>query len=217
MGIGFLVVGIGIFATAGTFDTGTTENPNTSLGETLWGWLLFANFFGGVIAAIMANKKWLLWKAYADDTKWYAKTGANSAANQPAAIRGFNPEAVANVFSNSTLVPTSTTQTPSSTSNQHLASTDTFQGSVDINSATAHDLVVALGIDKEIANRILSIRSNLGSFTSFDQLMSRTQVPPHLLLPHRNKLAFGEVQTSDLPSSQQSPTKGNSRTRRLDI
>ena len=217
MGIGFLVVGIGLFGFAGSFDPGTAENPSTSLGTDIWGWVMFANLVGGVTVSIVTNKKWLLWKANADDAKWYSKVEDSQTQNQPSAVHRFDSEAVANAFVSPTFPSADMPQTPPPGANQHSALVDSPSNNVDVNSATAHELVIALGINNETANHILSTRSTLGSFTSFDQLMTRTQVPPHLLLPHRNKLTFGEAQTDTTASAQKPARKGNHSARKLDI
>lgn len=174
LGIGFLAVGIGLLATSGV-NQGTKEAPVRTVAGTIWGWVWFTTFIAGVMTSFITNKKWLIWKAHTSDVKWYAAAGASQAPNASPA-RGYDPNAAAAAF---------TQQAPSAAALQPPA------GSLDVNSASAQELVAALGVDSETARRILEARQTAGSFTSFEQLMTRAQVPPHVLIPHRDKISFG--------------------------
>lgn len=81
MGIGFLLVGVGVMVTSSMIDSGTKAAPKSSPELTIWGWVMFTSFIGGVIASFVTNKKWLIWKAHVDDRKWYAKAGASQPAS----------------------------------------------------------------------------------------------------------------------------------------
>ncbi|WP_311212284.1 MULTISPECIES: helix-hairpin-helix domain-containing protein [unclassified Arthrobacter] len=217
LGIGFLIVGIGLFITAGMFNGGTKEAPIRSTASTIWGWVWFVSFVGGIVAAVITNKKWLLWKAHSDDRKWYAQAGASQSTNNPAPAYGYNPNAAAAAFATPT-APAPDKQQPTNVAPaQYTAPEAAPPGSIDVNTATPQDLVTALGVDNETANRIVGTRQQLGSFTSFEQLMSKAQVPPHLLIPHRNKLTFGSVQASPAPQAQQPAPQNSHSARRLDI
>lgn len=217
LGIGFLIVGIGLFATAGIFDPGTEENPNTSLGYDIWGWVLFATFIGGITTAIVTNKQWLLWKAHSDGRNWYEKAGASPVQNNSFSTYGYDPNAAATAFETPTASPAHLQYPPYQPQAQHTVSTASPAENIDVNSASAQDLVARLGIDSETANRIVSTRSSVGSFTSFEQLMTKAKVQPHLLIPHRNNLTFEPVQTISAPSPHQPEPKANHNVRKLDI
>ncbi|QOT19314.1 helix-hairpin-helix domain-containing protein [Paenarthrobacter sp. YJN-5] len=208
MGIGFLIVGIGVMATSSMIDSGTKAAPKSSPELTIWGWVMFTSFIGGVIASFVTNKKWLIWKAHVDDRKWYAKAGATQSTNNPAPAHGYNPNAAAAAFA-----PQPTQTVPA----QHSAPTDVPGGTIDVNAANVQDIITTLGVDSGTANRIVGARQQLGAFTSFEQLMSRAQVPPHLLIPHRNKLTFGAAQASPAPPAQEPAPQGSHSARKLDI
>ncbi len=204
LGIGFLVLGVGLMVATGTFDGGTKEAPKTSVASTIWGWIWFTTFIGGIVAAFVTNKKWLIWKAHTSDVKWYAQAGVQQPAGNPSPARGYDPNAAAAAF-----VSPAPTVAPQASSNEGL----------DVNTASAGDLVTTLGVDQQTANRIIDARQGVGSFTSFEQLMSKAQVPPHVLIPHRTKLTFGAPQDS-APSTSSGPAPMNSGTqsaRRLDL
>lgn len=217
LGVGFLIVGIAVFTTAGMFDSGTEDNPNTSLGYDIWGWTMFTLFIGGVVSSIVTNKRWLLWKAHADDRKWYAKPEASQVPRNSAPSYSYRSEAVAPAFANPTSPVSNAPQTSHLPSFQNTASVSVPEDEIDVNTASVQDLVTALGVDTDTANRIVHTRSTLGSFTSFEQLMTRAQVQPHLLIPHRNKLKFGTTQATAGPHGQLPEPKSNPNARRLDI
>jgi DNA uptake protein ComE-like DNA-binding protein len=206
LGIGFLALGIGLMVTAGTFDAGTKEAPKTSVASTIWGWIWFTTFIGGLVASFVTNKKWLIWKAHTSSVKWYAQAGVSQPAGNPSPARGYDPNAAAAAFASPAPAPT---VAPQASSNEGL----------DVNTASAGDLVTALGVDQPTANRIIDARQGTGSFTSFEQLMSKAQVPPHLLIPHRSKLIFGAPQQSaPVPSPASAPmNSGTQSARRLDL
>lgn len=201
MGVGFLVLGIGLMAATSTFDAGTKEHPIHSVAGDIWGWTYFATFAGGVTAAIVTNKKWLLWKAHASDVKWYAKAGASQQPMSAFPARDIGPTAAAAAW----LAPAAPAP---------LATPAPVEG-LDVNSASAQDLESALGVDTTTANRIIETRQAIGSFRSFEQLMSKAQVPPHLLIPHRANLTFGGPAGAHTPPQPEPPSAGAQSGRRL--
>jgi hypothetical protein len=204
LGIGFLVLGVGLMVASGTFDGGTKEAPKTSVASTIWGWIWFTTFIGGLVASFVTNKKWLIWKAHTSDVKWYAQAGVSQPAGGPPPARGYDPNAAASAFASAAPIVA-----PQASPNQAL----------DVNTASSGDLVTALGVDQSTANRIIDARQSVGWFTSFEQLMSKAQVPPHLLIPHRSKLTFGAPQHSaPAPSPVTAPMNtGTQSARRLDL
>ncbi|WP_422758972.1 ComEA family DNA-binding protein [Paenarthrobacter sp. C1] len=217
MGIGFLLVGVGVMVTSSMIDSGTKAAPKSSPELTIWGWVMFTSFIGGVIASFVTNKKWLIWKAHVDDRKWYAKAGASQPTSNTSPAHGYNPNAAAAAFATPP-APAPHTQQPTYVAPAEYTSPAAAPGEgINVNTATPQELVTALGVDNETANRIVGTRQQLGSFTSFEQLISKAQVPPHLLIPHRNKLTFGAVQASPAPSAQQPAPQSNHSARRLDI
>ncbi|MDQ0733137.1 ComEA family DNA-binding protein [Arthrobacter sp. B1I2] len=218
MGIGFLVLGVGLMVATGTYDAGTKEAPIRSTASTIWGWIWFLTFIGGIVATFITNRKWLVWKAHAGDTKWYAQTGSYtpSLTTNPAA--GYDHNAAAAAFRSVVPPPSAPPVQPAPPAQTFVPSTSS--STIDVNSASAQDLVAALGIDHTTAGRIVEARHSQGVFTSFEQLMSKAQVQPHVLIPHRQKLVFGDTGGAATPPPVQPPPtrrSANQAARRLDL
>jgi DNA uptake protein ComE-like DNA-binding protein len=203
LGIGFLVLGIGLMVTVGMFDSGTKEAPITSVASTIWGWTWFGTFVGGITAAFITNRKWLLWKAHASEKKWYAQAGASSPAPNTPPATGYDPNAAAAAL-----------RSPAPATEYKLPAEVPTVGTLDINSASLQDLQSVLGFDAATASRIINARQSQGPFTSFEQLMAKGQVQPHILIPHRQRLVFGERKSDD---SQRRQSTANQSARRLDL
>lgn len=219
MGIGFLVLGVGLMVATGTYDSGTKEAPIRSTTSTVWGWIWFLTFIGGIVATFITNRKWLVWKAHSGDTKWYAQAGSSapSVSNNPAA--GYDSNAAAAAF-RSVVPPPPAPLVPPAPSAQTFSGQSAVAATIDVNAASTHDLVAALGIDQAAAERIVEARQSQGQFTSFEQLMARAQVQPHLLIPHRHKFVFGDPRSAATPASAQpQPTRrsASQAARRLDL
>jgi DNA uptake protein ComE-like DNA-binding protein len=218
MGAGFLVLGIGLMVATSTFDSGTKEHPIHSLASDIWGWAYFITFAGGLTATIVTNRKWLVWKAHASDVKWYATAGASRSPANASRARGYDPNiAAATALSTPPLPSSFSAQAPAV---QSAAAPRSFvapalAGALDVNTASAQHLQATLGVDATTANRIIEIRQELGSFTSFEQLMSKAQVPPHLLIPHRASLTFGTSTGGHTPPQPAPPSGGAQSGRRL--
>jgi DNA uptake protein ComE-like DNA-binding protein len=209
MGVGFLVVGIGVMATNGLANPGTKEAPIRTAFTDIWGWATFTNFIGGVVVAFITNKKWLIWKAHANDAKWYVQAGASQPAQNASPVRGYDPNAAAAAFA-----PQATPQETHPAPVQVPVHAPTQAGGLNVNSASAPDLMATLGVDGATANRILEARQSLGAFTSFEQIMSKAQVPPHVLIPHRDKMTFGTPASAPVPQPEQ-PSAGYKSARKL--
>lgn len=197
LGIGFLVVGIGLMTTAGV-NEGTKDDPVQTTAGNIWGWVWFTSFIGGVVTAFITNRKWLIWKAHSKETKWYATAGASHSTTKSSPSAGYYPSGET--------AASGPLPAPPPPSNQH-------NNTLSINTASASTLMVALGLDAPTANRIIEARQPLGSFTSFEQLMSKAQVPPHLLIPHRGTITFDTP--SDVPAPQPEPPSTGSKSARI--
>lgn len=203
LGVGFLVLGIGLMVATGTFDGGTKEAPKTSVASTIWGWIWFGTFAGGIATAIITNRKWLIWKAHANETKWYAQAGSAKPPATTSPFAGYDPNAAVSAL-----------RSPAASSPYSSPAQAGGGSSLDVNSASAQDLQSVLGVDASTADRIIAARHNQGPFTSFEQLISKGQVQPHILIPHRHRLVFGESNQSPAPTNQ-GPL--NHSARRLDL
>ncbi|WP_077490420.1 ComEA family DNA-binding protein [Sinomonas mesophila] len=183
LGIGFAVFEVGLFIASGLVDTGTKENPSTSPESQLFGGLLVLNWAASTIMAFVINRKWLLWKAHNDQT-WYAAGG-------PQGRQGGQQAPL----------PTSSGGFPSMDSDVKAAFGDLSQQQsaesitpnarpVDINRASSADLQ-RLGLDREIAERLVLVRDQQNGFPSFEQMVAASGIAPHRLLAIRGQLAFG--------------------------
>lgn len=215
MGVGFLVLGLGLLVATGSIDSGTKEAPVTSTANTIWGWIWFSTFVAGVVLSIIMNRKWLVWKAHSTDTKWYAQAG--SAAPPVNTHTVPDPQAAAAAAFRSA-VPSTPAPAAQPARPAHFPTPQSAPlATVDVNAASAQDLA-ALGIDQATAGRIVEARASRGQFTSFEQLMSQAQVQPHLLIPHRQKLAFGDGgNAADQAPPQPTRRNANQAARRLDL
>ena len=203
LGVGFLVLGIGLMVATGTFDAGTKAAPKTSVASTLWGWVWFGTFAGGIATAIITNRKWLIWKAHDNEAKWYAQAGGAKPPVATSPFAGYDPNAAASAL-----------RSPATSSSYSPPAQAGGASTLDVNSASAQDIQSVLGVDASTANRIIDARHSQGPFTSFEQLISKGQVQPHILIPHRQRLVFGESNQSPAPANQ-SPL--NHSARRLDL
>lgn len=218
MGIGFLVLGVGLMAATGTFDAGTKEAPVRSTASTIWGWIWFLTFVGGIIASFITNRKWLVWKAHAGDTKWYAQAGRSAPSVSANPAFGYDSNAASAAFRS--VPPLSAPPIHPAPSAQTYPGASAPAATVDVNAASAHDLTAALGIDHAAAGRIVEVRQSHGPFTSFEQLVAKAQVQPHLLIPHRNQLLFGDTRNAAAPAPaqpQETRRNANQPARKLDL
>lgn len=216
MGVGFLVLGLGLMVASGFIDTGTKEAPVTSTANTIWGWIWFSTFVAGVVLSIIMNRKWLVWKAHSSDTKWYTQAGSSARSVSTNPATGYDTNAAAAAFRS--VVPPPPTPPVQAAPPAHTFAAGAPMSTINVNSASAQDLVAALGIDHAAAGRIVEARQSQGLFTSFEQLMSKAQVQPHLLIPHRQKLVFG-IGSSEAAPAQPLPTRrsASQAARRLDL
>lgn len=218
MGVGFLVLGLGLMVASGFIDTGTKEAPVTSTANTIWGWIWFPTFVAGVVLSIIMNRKWLVWKAHSGDTKWYAQNSTSVTPIHATPVTGYHPSAAAAAFRSVVPPPPAAPVQPDLSAQTYSPSAPT--ATIDVNSASVQDLVAALGIDHAAAGRIVEVRQSQGLFTSFEQLMTRAQVQPHLLIPQRHRLVFGEPGGPAAPAkTQPQPTRrsASQAARRLDL
>jgi len=187
----FLLFFIAYVVSTGFVDVGTKEDPiRTPLTSAIGGAVLI-NWVAGVVLSLVANRKWLIWRAHHVKSPWYASSSAETAGPSSeearvddqveAALR--SPKAIATI------------ETP------------TFSAAVDINTASAAELA-STGIDLEWATHIVQARAKHGAFANVDQLMTTAEMPPHYFVKFRDKLTV-------TPRGAESPSPG--RGRRLDI
>lgn len=76
------------------------------------------------------------------------------------------------------------------------------QEPIDINTATASQLTVALRIDGALANHVVAIRHAHGSFRDLHNLATAANLQPHQLVKFRNRVTF------TMPDAGHSPQVG---------
>lgn len=211
LGIGFGVIGVALLATS-SVNTGTKEAPIHTVAGDIWGWTWFVSFIGGVVLTFVLNRKWLLWKAHSTDSKWYAQAGSSSSSASGSPALGFDPNAGAAALSAVTTRTSQTGAAAHSFGQQEYSSAEAPP--LNINSASIQDLGQQLGIGHDLAQRIVQARQSSGPFNSFEQLMAKSGVQPHLLIPLRDRIVFGPGASE---ASEPRTVQGHSSSRHLDL
>jgi len=67
---------------------------------------------------------------------------------------------------------------------------------IDINNVPLEILISSIEVDARTLARIISIRDQIGAFSSYDHLFKRADVRPHEMIKFRGKLSFGLIQNS---------------------
>ncbi|MEC5180527.1 ComEA family DNA-binding protein [Arthrobacter sp. CG_A4] len=209
LGIGFGVIGLALIATS-SVNTGTKEAPVHTLASDIWGWISGISFIGGVVLTFVMNRKWLIWKAHSNDSKWYAQTVSAPASVKNSPVDGFDPNAATAALS----AAAATSQTSTTAQSFGLEGSSGGPRPLDVNSASVQDLTQLRGVGHDIAQRIVQARQNSGPFSSFEQLVSKAGVQPHLLIPLRGQLVFG---VGNSPTTEPPAVRGHSSSRRLDL
>jgi DNA uptake protein ComE-like DNA-binding protein len=186
LGIGFLAVGLFVLISSGSMNagSGTKANPTPTLMSTLWGWISFGGFAGSLTTMIITNRAWLKWKAHATDTKWYAETALVPATPSAQSMAHQALSGLGQTSARQQAVAAPPLQQPPAQSSVQPES-----AAIEVNGATSDQLQNALLLDPQMANAIVSARGSQG-FASFEDLLGRVAIQPHLLLPLRNRMSF---------------------------
>jgi DNA uptake protein ComE-like DNA-binding protein len=67
---------------------------------------------------------------------------------------------------------------------------------IDINNVTLEILISSIEVDARTLTRIISIRDQIGAFSSYEHLFKRADIRPHEMIKFRGKLSFGLIQNS---------------------
>jgi DNA uptake protein ComE-like DNA-binding protein len=68
---------------------------------------------------------------------------------------------------------------------------------IDINNVPLEILISSFEVDARTLTRIISIRDQIGAFSSYDHLFKRADVRPHDMIKFRGRLNFGLIQNSE--------------------
>jgi len=95
-------------------------------------------------------------------------------------------------------VPTSSTDVVvENKKNETEKVTETSSGDlIDINNVTLEILISSIEVDARTLTRIISIRDQIGAFSSYEHLFKRADIRPHEMIKFRGKLSFGLIQNS---------------------
>jgi len=74
---------------------------------------------------------------------------------------------------------------------------------IDINNVTLEILISSIEVDARTLTRIISIREQIGAFSSYDHLFKKADIRPHEMIKFRGKLSFGLIQNGE--NGNQSP------------
>jgi hypothetical protein len=192
----WLAVGATYVALSTVIDSGTKANPAQTPASQFLGGFVFAMWVGGVTHSALSNRSWLRWKAEEKPKgAWYASTDSPSAGSRS---RDAQPAGVQEAFKTVGVEP-------------HQSDPPLL---IDINSASVTE-IMSLGADEKSAKRIVEQRAKYGSFENQDDLLQKSQVPPHVILSMGSSLTY--VAVSDKPNLQNdTPTESPTR-RKLDF
>lgn len=76
---------------------------------------------------------------------------------------------------------------------------------IDINNVTLEILISSIEVDARTLTKIISIRDQIGAFSSYEHLFKRADIRPHEMIKFRGKLSFGLIQNSN--NGIQSPSE----------
>jgi len=214
----------------GSGDSGTKENPSTSVTSTISGSMLFIGWVGGILHSALVRKNWLRWRAQRQPGAWYvqptsslgttAKQGERLTSYQAEGLlRGANQmpgqqtsptdHSPAGAWSPPSATPRQAGDAPSAPPQQREPAA--LPPGVDLNTADAAAFV-RVGLDPNWAEWLVTTRTRIGRFTSVDDLLTHAQMPPHLFAAVRGQLVVtsGAAPGASLPGR---PGAG----RRLDL
>lgn len=170
-GIGYMLLGWGSFLLS-------SASPEQSATSDWSAGLWFAIWIAGIVHACLINSSWLQWRAYY--TPWYAEPSAPPPSWQSAAP--FAPQAFA-----ATPVPVPLPPAMQVQPDVYFARPVVL----DVNTATAEDLVRLPGFDLGRAHRTLAERHARSGFASVEEFASVAGLAPHQFAPLRSQLMCG--------------------------
>lgn len=163
------------------------NNRNTVLADLGTGVLLIT-MVGSAIAAAVWNRDYLIKLAERDvyGNRPYASPAAAPASQGFLGVDNTQYYAPAPATTPSPQAPPPSSPPPAPS---YRAAPETQ--SVDINRATAEELVAALAVSSDVAARVVQGRSRRGSYSGLDDLASGAGLQPHELVRFRNRVTFG--------------------------
>jgi DNA uptake protein ComE-like DNA-binding protein len=187
---------------SGQVDGGTKEAPIKSFAADMQALGLFLLWIGGMIHSFTVRRAWLRWRAQKGAAAWYA----SPAVPQVPQESQFDASALDRALRDESplLAPQVASQVA-----PPAAPPVTSSHQIDLNHGSRAELKTALDLDDAWADWIIATRDRLGGFSELDQLMTEAQMPPHMFLAMRNRIA------PPAPFSGQAPNTAAGR--RLDL
>jgi DNA uptake protein ComE-like DNA-binding protein len=207
-----------------TSDTATSAAASKTTDSTSGGgWgagVTMAIWAAQIVYAILINREYLRWKAD-NRNEWYNQPVSGPVATNyvaaPPPTQPTAPQAAPflgvdtrEYFANapapqrSPAPPQPVPPQPVPTQAAPMSQRSTA-APVDINSASAGEIAMAVGVDDAVVRRVVDARIQRGGFSSMDDLVARAALQPHEMVRFRDKIRFG-------PSSTGAPTANPART-----
>lgn len=210
-GVGFLFVGVkmrnirllvlaGIYIAAmigwsiatNFIDVGTKANPVRSTPATILSVSLVTMWLSGILISALNNRAWLRWRAHAMPKTWYAEQASGEkAAVAPAssvdALSAFDAAVETDLTPSTSVPPASPPQAPTI---------------VDLNQATAPQIMQNLGLDQAWADHLVSTRLRIGGYSSTEQLLTEAKLPPHIFATLQQQVSVSVLPQRAMPRRQ---------------
>lgn len=192
--------------------TAASKSSDTASGGGWGAGITMAVWVAQIVYAILLNRDYLRWKAD-NRNEWYnqpvnVQTASNFGAAPPptqatAPFLGVDTSAYfASAPPQAPPAPASSSQPAPVPSTSQCPAT----AAIDINSASAGEIAVAVGVDDGVVGRVIDARIRRGGFSNMDDLVARAGLQPHEMLRFRDKIRFGPSSTG---SATTNPTQPN--------
>jgi DNA uptake protein ComE-like DNA-binding protein len=177
--------------------------PEDSLMYDLAAIPLLASMIVPAVHAAIWNKDYLT--TIAHKGAWHAQYAApTQTLSPPQATQGFLGVSNAGYYAPGTVQPPPAPSVPSPPpAQQSVPAPPARQATtLNINTASASDLVAALGIDQALADQVIGARHARGGFRDIDDLATGAGLQPHQLIRFRNRVSFFTPPQGHDPNTQ---------------
>lgn len=158
-------------------ESGEITDWATAVGMAIWAVM--------IVTAVRLNREYLRWRAGNTESKaWYSQPAKDAAVSAGPAPLTTPP--VLGISESDYFAPSPPIQVSAPAPARKI---------IDVNSASAEDLVASLAIDASLAGRIAEARTQLGGFRDLDDLVTTAALQPHEMVRIRDKVEFGPFET----------------------
>lgn len=185
----------------------TTTTASADAGSDLVGGVAIAVWVAQIIYALVLNRDYLRWKADSGNEWFNQPVGGQAAANfasAPPPVQPAAPQAApflgvdtSAYFANAPApqppaAPTPPPPPPPPAATPTAATPQrSTPGPIDINSASAGEIAMAVGVEDIVVRRVVDARIQRGGFSSMEDLVARAGLQPHEMMRFRDKVTFG--------------------------